>query len=197
MMENKKIPIPKDLKAYCRRQVLKRVLPCIFMFVVFGLILLKWGTVIFATQNKIFLMSCCVAVMILPFVLTGVPHKLIDKTYHGIVTKVDVITALSCKSAVKVGGDMMWYTKNTIILTVLLENEKSIKMKVYEGQTKLGQHLNSYHEGDKVFHLYGTNVTIVLPDSADTRVQCSVCGTSNNIKDDKCRECGHSLVKRI
>ena len=49
----------------------------------------------------------------------------------------------------------------------------------------------------KVFHLYGTNVTIGLPDSADTSVQCSVCGTSNNINDDKCRDCGHSLVKRI
>ena len=197
MIEERKMPIPKDLKAYCRKQTLKRVLPCAIMFVAFGLILLEWGEVIFATQNKIFLISCYVAVMILPFVLTGVPYKLIDKTYYGTVTKVDVITALSCKSAVKVGGDMMWYTKNTIILTVLLENEKSIKVKVYEGQTKLGQHLNSYHEGDKVFHLYGTNVTIVLPDSADTSVQCSVCGTSNNIKDDKCRDCGHSLVKRI
>ena len=92
---------------------------------------------------------------------------------------------------------MMWYTKNTIILTVLLENEKSIKVKVYEGQSKLGQHLNSYHEGDKVFHLYGTNVTIVLPDSADTSVQCSVCGASNNVKDGKCRDCGLSLIKNI
>lgn len=189
--------LPKDLKAYCKKRVLRRVLPCILMFVAFGLILLEWGTVIFATQNKIYMISCYVVVMILPFVLTGIPHKLIDKTYYGTVTKVDVVTALSCNSVVKVGGDMMWYTKNTIFLTLLLENGKSMRTKVYEGKTKLGQHLNSYNEGDKVFHLYGTNVTIVLPDSADTSVQCSVCGTSNNINDDKCRDCGHSLVKRI
>ena len=189
--------LPKDLKAYGRKKILQRVLPCALMFVSFGLILLEWGTVIFATRNKIFLISCYVVVMILPFVLTGVPHKLIDKTYYGTVTKVDVITALSCKSVVKVGGDMMWYTKNTIFLTVLLENGKTKRVKVYEGQTKLGQHLNTYKEGDKVFHLYGTNVTIVLPGSADISVQCTVCGTSNNINDDKCRDCGHSLVKSI
>ena len=101
------------------------------MFVAFGLILLEWGTVIFATQNKIYRISCYVVVMILPFVLTGVPHKLIDKTYYGTVTTVDGVTALSCNSAVKVGGDMMWYTKNTIFLTLLLENGKSIRAHRY------------------------------------------------------------------
>ena len=188
--------LPKDLKAYCKKRVLMRVLPCILMFVAFGLILLEWGTVIFATQNKIYRISCYVVVMILPFVLTGVPHKLFDSTYYGTVKKVDIVTTMDNASSVKPTREHL-YLKNTIYLEIETPDGTLIYKKAYSGKARLQQNINTYNEGDLVFHLYGTNVTIVLPDSADTSVQCSVCGTSNNINDDKCRDCGHSLVKHI
>lgn len=196
MTKERRMALPKDLKAYGRKKILQRVLPCALMFVSFGLILLEWGTVIFATRNKIFLISCYVVVMILPFVLTGVPHKLIDKTYYGIVKKVDIVTTIDNGSSVKPTREHL-YLKNTIYLKIETSNGELIYKKAYSGKAKLLQNIHTYNEGDKVFHLYGTNVTIVLPGSADISVQCTVCGTSNNINDDKCRDCGHSLVKSI
>ena len=38
---------------------------------------------------------------------------------------------------------------------------------------------------------------VVLPDTNDRSVHCSVCGSSNDIENDQCRDCGHSLIKHI
>ena len=189
------ITLPKDLKKYVIVRILNRILPCTLIFIVLGGILIEWGDVIFKTDNASFQHSCYVVVMILPFVLTGVPHKLVDRTYHGIVTKVDVVTTFDNKSSVKPTREGI-YTKNIIFLTVLLDNGKTVRKKVYEGGTKTGQHLSTYNEGDTVFHLYGTNITIVLPDNTDTNVQCAVCGASNEKNIDKCRICEHTLIKK-
>ena len=143
--------LPKDLQIYCRNRILKRVIPCIILISVFATILTLWGSVIFNTDNKAFQTSCYVVVMLIPFVITGVPHKLIDSTYYGTVKKVDIVTTTDNDSSVKPTRE----------------------------------------------HLYGTNHVVVLPDANDSSVHCSVCGSSNYIADDKCRDCGHSLIKHI
>ncbi len=187
--------LSKDLKRYVTNCILKRIIPFVILTVALIVVLVLWGNVIFKTDNKVFQCSCYVLTMLLPFAVTGVPFKLIDKTYFGKVIKVDVVTALDSKSAVKVGGDMMWYNKNTIFLTVLLDNGKQIKTKVYEGEAKLEQYINTYKEGDRVFHLYGTKTTIVFPKESETHVQCSVCGASNDTSEKICRICSHTLIK--
>ena len=187
--------LSKDLKKYVTNYVLNRIIPFVILTVGLIIVLVLWGNVIFKTDNKIYQYGCYTWTMLLPFVLTGVPFRLIDRTYCGMVTKVDVVTALAAGSAAKVGGYMMWYTKNTILLTVLLDDGKSIRVKVYEGQAKLEQHINTYKEGDRVFHLYGTKTTVVLPEEADTHVQCPVCGASNDKTLGICRMCDHTLVK--
>ena len=187
--------LSKDLKKYVTNYILNRIISFVILTAGLIIVLVLWGNVIFKTDNKIYQYGCYTLAMLLPFVLTGVPFGLIDRTYCGIVTKVDVATALASKSVVKVGGDMMWYTKNTIFLTVLLDNGKQIKTKVYEGEAKLEQHINTYKEGDRVFHLYGTKTTVVLPEEADTHVQCPVCGASNDKTVEICRMCDHTLVK--
>ena len=87
--------------------------------------------------------------------------------------------------------------KNTIYLSIEQPDGKLIYKKAYSGKARLQQNINAYNEGDLVFHLYGTNTVVVLPDANDSSVHCSVCGSSNNIENDQCRDCGHSLIKHI
>lgn len=188
--------LPKDLQQYCRKRILKRVIPCIILISVFATILILWGNVIFNTDNKAFQTLCYIVVMLIPFVITGVPHKLIDSTYYGTVKKVDIVTTTDNDSSVKPTRENL-YLKNTIYLSIEKPDGKLIYKKAYSGKVRLQQNINTYNEGDLVFHLYGTNTVVVLPDSNDSAVHCAVCGSSNNTEDDKCRDCNHSLIKGI
>lgn len=188
--------LQKDLEKYCRKRILKRVIPCIILSSVLAIILALWGNIIFNTENKIFQTSCYIVVMLIPFVVTGVPHNLIDSTYCGTVKKVDIVTTTDNDSSIKPTREHL-YLKNTIYLSIEQPNGKHIYKKAYSGKALLQQSINTYNEGDLIFHLYGTNNVVVLPDANDTAVHCAVCGSSNNIENDKCRNCGHSLVKRI
>ncbi len=186
--------LPKDLRKYCRRKILTRIIPCAILVCIFATILMLWGKSIFNTDNKEFQVSCYILVMLIPFVLTGVPHKLIDRTYYGTVKKVDIVTTTDNKSSVKPTRENL-YTKNTIYLIIQQPSGKTIYKKVYRGKASFQQNINTYHEGDSVFHLYGTNAVVVLPDTTKATVHCVVCGSSNNIENDKCQDCGHSLIK--
>ena len=188
--------LPKDLQIYCRNRILKRVIPCIILISVFATILALWGNVIFNTDNKAFQTSCYVVVMLIPFIITGVPHKLIDSTYYGTVKKIDIVTTTDNDSSVKPTREHLCL-KNTIYLSIERSDGKLIYKKVYSGKARLQQSINTYNEGDLVFHLYGTNTVVVLPDSKDGTVVCPICGDSNIIDNDTCRSCGHSLIKNI
>ncbi len=188
--------LPKDLQTYYRNRILKRVIPCIILISVFATILILWGNVIFNTDNKAFQTSCYFVVMLIPFAITGVPHKLIDSTYYGTVKKVDIVTTTDNDSSVKPTREHL-YLKNTIYLSIERPDGKLIYKKAYSGKARLQQNINTYNEGDLVFHLYGTNTVVALSESKDTIIHCAVCGSSNNIADDKCRDCNHSLIKRI
>ena len=68
---------------------------------------------------------------------------------------------------------------------------------MYDGRAELAQHLDTYKIGDKVFHLYGSKYTVVLPKSKDSDIQCAVCGDSNVVDNCTCRSCGYTLIKNM
>ena len=107
-----------------------------------------------------------------------------------------IVTTTDNDSAVKPTREHL-YLKNTIYLSIEQQDGKLIYKKAYVGKARLQQNINTYNEGDSVFHLYGTDTVVVLPESNDTVIHCAVCGSSNNIADDKCRDCNHTLIKRI
>lgn len=188
--------LPKDLSNFCKKKILARAIPCSLLIILFTTVLALWGSVIFNTDNKAFQTSCYIVVMFIPFVITGVPLKLIDSTYYGTVKKVDIVTTTDNDSSAKPTREHL-YLKNTIYLIIEKPDGKLIYKKAYSGNARLQQNLNTYCEGDSVFHLYGTNTVVVLPNTNTDTVHCAVCGFSNNIEDDKCRCCGYSLIKMI
>ena len=192
----KNLYLPADLKKYVRKRIMKRVIPCGILLIICGVVLLLWGNRIFDTDNLGFKYFCYFLVMLVPFLVTGVPIKLKDKTYFGTIDRVDIVTTYDLSSKVHAKLEML-YKKNTVYLNVILPDGKELYTKVYEGKANLQQHLSTYEKGDMVFHLYGTEYTVILPKDAETRVQCAICGSNNDKEQDVCRNCGYSLVREI
>ena len=185
---------PKDFKQYVRRKILFRVIPCGILLLTLWILLALFGGRLFRTDNTIFRVSCYLVTMILPFAITGVPFRLLDRTYWGTVEEVRIETTLESTSAVKPSVESL-YRKNTVYLTVLLPNGKYMDRKVCEGRAEHGTNLEAYQKGEHVFHLYGSRYTVVLPRGHNGPAPCAVCGDQNDATDRCCRSCGHTLVK--
>ncbi len=186
--------LPMDMRRCARKQALKRIIPCLFLIVLFGIVLILWGGRIFNNTNDTFRITGYILIMLLPFALTGVPFKLIDRTYLGEVTDVSLITTIDNESSIwpTIEGA---YRKNTVYLTVKLPNGRQIRKKVLEARVGSLQPIEHYRKGDCVFHLYGSRYTVIVPKSQNTQIVCAVCGTTNSTDDIVCRSCGHTVIK--
>ncbi len=196
MTMEKSFILPKDLRSFSIKQALKRIIPCLFLIILFGSVLIIWGERIFNNTNDVFRASGYLLIMMIPFALTGVPFKLFDRTYFGVVTDVSLITTIDNESSAwpTIEGA---YRKNTIYLTVELPDGRLIRKKALEARVGSLQPIEHYQKNDCVFHLYGSRYTVILPKSQNTRLICAVCGTTNSTDDNVCRTCGHTLIKSI
>ena len=185
--------LPKDLKKFAIISALKRIIPCVLLLITFSILLFFWGDVILPIEKEGVKIIVYTMVMIIPFAVTGLPFKLIDQTYIGTVQKVEITTSIDSDHHSK-PSRATFYMKNTVFLHVEQENGLVIRKKACEGSTKMAQNLETYKVGDRVFHLYGSEQTVVLPKSSDKMVQCPVCGTNNYKTETKCESCEHSLV---
>lgn len=187
--------LPQDLKTHIRKTLLKRIIPCCILLAACGVLLFIWGERIFNMENIQLRILCYIVVMLIPLAITGVPMKLIDRTYCGEVVGGRVKRTVDNNSYVKPTIEEMYY-KNTVYLDVRLDNGKVITVKAYEGRdTDLNPYF--YKKGDRVFHLYGSKNTIVLPKDNVNAVRCPVCGLLNLKEEEKCKDCGHSLITKI
>ncbi len=191
---DQKNKLPNDLRKYVLRRALKRIISCMVLLLGFGGIMLFFGDVLFDDLQNAFKVIIYIVIMILTFRITGVPHKLIDQTYYGKVVDVKQVLTLDNERSAKPSLESA-FMRNTIYLTITTPSGKKIKRKAYSGRANNQQFLDPYQKGDKVFHLAYTPRTIVLPTSSDTRVECCVCGRNNDIENDTCDGCGHTLVK--
>ena len=199
-----KFNLPNDIRRHVRHKVLKRVVSWFLFELILGGVLILWGEQIFRAGSWPALKAICYCIiLVIPCAVCGVPFKLIDRTWRGVVEKVEIKTTYDHEHHFKPTWENV-YLKNTIFLAVTLpDQERVIRKKVYAGRAKQQQHLNSYKKGDKVFHLYGTPHTVVLPSPSDTHVQCAVCGDMNDISEKTenkkmlCRNCHLTLIADI
>jgi hypothetical protein len=133
--------------------------------------------------------------MLVPFLLTKFPFNILDKTIYGNVVNIEIKTTLDNESSTRPCIELMYY-KDTVFLTIEDISGKEVIKKVFEGKAGAFDG-KMYKIGDKVFHLYGSRYTIIMPNQEDCRIQCSVCGKMNNIDEEKCQNCRHTLMKQI
>lgn len=196
--------LPKDIVQYVNKKVIWRV-------IIFVLLEIAWIAVsaltwqYFAAKTNVFFhISIVILLGIIPFWLSGVPFKLIDKSWMGTVT--DVSVKAETGTYIAGGGKAFPYDKNVIYLKVRTDNgeEKCIPAREFGIRSHPGfpvpnegditQHLNDYSVGDKVYHFYGLKYNYMVKKNYDM-IECVVCGCYNQQVRDHCINCGHSLIK--
>ena len=189
----KTIQLPKDLKAFAIKTALKRIIPCALLLIGFAVVLVFWGDMILPIDKDVVKVIVYTMVMLVPFALTGVPFKIIDKTYSGIVEKVEISTTVDNLYHERPTRENL-YLKNTVFLHVKQENGTVVRRKASEKNARISQDAEAYKVGDRVFHLYGSTQTIVLPKASDNFVKCVVCGEISDKHEKQCKYCSRSLV---
>ena len=206
-MNTKNICLPEDIRKWIR----KKVIFCVTKFLIFEMIAMTVCINLFLWEdfqsNTTVAFKCFLVIIsvILPCYISGFPIKLIDKTWSGVVTNVDIREETGVYRAGG-GGRVFPYTKHVIYLTVEKADGKNIEIPVREfgrrshkgfsvaNEGDIRNHLNEYSIGDTVIHLYALKEYYVIR-SRSNMIDCVICGTKNEKGRDECLECGHSLLK--
>lgn len=189
---NSKNKLPRDLIAYKRNRILRRVLPCVLLILLFLGALLLWRDTLLPDDKDSARTVLYVLAILLPFLLTGVPWKLLDFTYWGSIERIDVESSVEFQK----GASRRWYYKNTFLLTVRTDSGRVIQRKGIATTQKLEHKMGTYVKGDRVFHLYGSPHIVVFPTAAEHTLICPVCGSLNDLSHKVCKDCRHTLIKQ-
>ncbi len=189
---------PKPIKKIIYKKIFLRLFVFVMLSFLSIALIVAFGDVIFSELYKSveFRCSCYVFAVFLSAVITKVYRIFTDRSYCGEVKKVKVVTVTDSSSTVHPSLESL-YRKNVIYLAVETKKGKEVYKKVFQSPVKLGVDCDRYKVGDKILHLHGTNVTVVLPTPADTHCSCAICGGANNIENEKCAHCGTHLIKFI
>lgn len=191
--------VPRDIRRYVLWRVLSRVVPCALMILTAVLALMFFDDVFFGAADKPFRVQSQMlgytVVVIVPLLITGVPFKLIDRSFEGKVEAVHVYTTVEDpRRALHMSNAQ--YQRLNVRLTVRTQDGYRLKRSVAKSKMVDKRILNWYHEGDEVLHLYGTRYTVVLPDDFRAPVRCVICGKKSGYGDVRCPECGYSLIRK-
>ncbi|MBQ2999415.1 MAG: hypothetical protein IJD64_03035 [Clostridia bacterium] len=195
--------LPRELSEYLKKQKMKRIIPCALMQVLIALVLILWGNTIVRTDVLPFKIAVFVLMLLVPFLVTGVPFKVLQKPWRGEIIKVDIqdgVAFTSDRDKDRPHGTL------TIVLTVQADDGKIVIKEIGAGtytkvwwepvaNTKADHIVDRYQVGDRVFQLGKQYPIIVLPKPEDQHCQCAVCGRTNAIENETCEECGHTLIK--
>lgn len=205
--------LPDDLRQVVKKRIIKKLSLFFALLIFLGGVLLLFGDRLFNTDVVAFKVSCYVCVMLLPFVITGVPFCLIDSSWYGEIVRVDIEEAVEATRESKPRLYGALYTVITVKKSngrLITKEIKQSNFSMYKGlwgastgiavsaRERKNEHFcDDYRVGDTVFHLYGSYGVVVLPRSSSEQVRCAVCGDQCLVADEHCGKCGSTLVKKI
>ena len=208
-MDNMKFPkLPEDVKKYLQKKITSRIVKCVLLELAVMLLLIFMGERLFSGLGMVGQILAYIVLMILPFIIMGVPLKLIDKSWQGEVIDVEVKTTAAFTKDVKAKQ----YTENSVWLTIKKSNGDIIykKFAAFSSRgkpynptqafwsikdVKPEHFLGKYNIGAKVFHFYGFEHLLLVDENNKSTTTCIVCGQENDQSKRKCWECGHSLIE--
>lgn len=178
-----------------RKTVIQKLAPCVLLLIVFGLVLYFWGERIFEILPPIARIAAYIITMLLPFAITRFPFCLFDRTFAGTITGVRVKNEYTMEKKELFSRS---YTSRILIqaayLTIEEPSGETREVKVMLNNNDLAE---AFKPGDKVFHLYGTKHSVMLPELSGDHVECPVCGDDNRAALAECHSCGHTLIKSM
>jgi len=186
-----KMIIPSKIKRRTMKKVLIRVsiFVIILILLVSAFIFLK-PLAALERNNKI--LTFYIGVF-LDIAVTGVPFKLIRRSWQGEVLGVKIKTSTETWNPSKPTASS-WYTANTVILTLKTPKNNIIMETAETANARNTQaDIDRYKRGDYVAQINGTEYPAHYKlESNETR--CVICGSyaSNDLHE--CEQCGNPLV---
>lgn len=208
--ETKRPELPDSLKKKRLCRILVRSIVCFLLFVFALVSLILWGETIFPfpTQSASSLRYLCYALfLLLPFLLTDVPLKLIDKSFSGTVRKTEIKDTITYDGGGTKKGNCQ-FIQHDLILTVEKDDGKVIRYTRMSFRSPLyaysientrpgnaEHHKNEFREGERIYKYYGFRYPYIAHPTLPDDKYCIVCGQKNENKEDFCFSCGAELVE--
>lgn len=203
--------LPKSLKTYRLKNILKRTALCLLLLSVITALVVYYRDIIFSYEIIPPFAVACIGVVLylVPFILSGIPFVFFDTDWSGEITAVDIKTGMGTYT---VGGKNFPYTKNDIVLTIKKNNGKTVKhtaktlgvrdfsvtgyhiMGNYKAMGKIENFEHEYSVGDTVCHFRGFKYNFYIRHPQNKIKHCIVCGTSNNTDTANCWNCHNELL---
>ena len=192
----KKIPpeisVPEDIFRFSRKKkkiriiVFCLIMVAILLFLIFG----RQYYEFWKPLNKI--LTLC-ATIVFVMIVTGVPLKLIDKSWWGTVEAVKINTYTDSEVKYRPLRENR-FTSIRIILHVKTENSRN-PVVVWQQPCRFLVPENYYKTGDTVCYVDGTDYVCILPNKQGYTVKCVICGLENDRNNENCAVCGHGILK--
>ena len=186
--------LPTDIQQHVKNKIVKRVVKCLLAEAAVMTALFFMGDRFFSALGPVGQSITYALLLLLPFLLTGVPFKLLDRSWRGTIMKVRVKTGVECGSLARTTKETIYY-KNTVILTIQLDSGKTIRRRAYEGRCGTKSNFDEYQVGNPVYHFYGIEPLYVISGRENDTRKCLLCGMSAPTQNKVCPACGHTLIK--
>ena len=201
-MITKRVKIPDDVRDYIRKKTALRILKLILLEAVILTFILFIGERVFEYFDVVPRLIIYIMLLVIPFFVTGVPFKMIDKAWEGEIIDVEIKSQYTVTKEAKGnlrGENVVWLTVRREGGNISVVKGKSYPYKVSNNdisKTIKPEHfLNEYKVGSKVYHLSGLPTLIIVKPDTQSTIDCAVCGQENDFNRKKCWSCGHTLIK--
>lgn len=190
--------LPDDIQRKVVNSIIKKVFPCIVLEIIIVLYIVFWGEKSFKMVDLGVRVLIYVVLIIVPFVVTGVPLKLIDRSWKGEIVAINVNMGLVRSvngRGVRDGSYLILKIKRDdgkIIEHTLNVFTYANAMKSNRARSEFAE--DDYAVGDKVYHYYGIKRLLII--HKDKSRECVICGANNPEHNDRCFNCGHSIIKK-
>ena len=189
------VTIPPDVKKYALK---KRNIRRFFRILVFLALMAfaVWQVFIVGdeTFERVTLIRRIIGsavILVAPFIIMGIPWKLKDRSYIGIV-KVPIVKTFWGHL-----GNTKEHNKDFNSLYLVIDtpfDKKDMKKKISTAESKYLQHLDVYRKGDVIYRLDGANYAFRFPTEEDGRRVCVICGLQGHEGWKSCNVCGYNYI---
>ena len=187
--QNYKVEIPADIAAIVRQRKRKKIVTfAVWLSISVAVLIYAWTIPQLAFKNYI---AFGIVFLILPFVFTGVPFVLRDKSCCGEIVELSVKTETVFDKSARVRSSGF---VNVVYARIQLEDGKTVRKIAYKEWVNAKQKkLDVLQVGDVVVYISGMHFVQRISDDERKDNFCVVCGALRPSKEEKCYNCGHTL----
>lgn len=207
-MNLKRPPLPRSLAKLRVTRILKRLGICALLLagIIVMIELLGEEMFAFGTTNTTAKKNFLLMFYLIPFLVTGVPFKLIDRSWSGTVIRIDVEPGIAYQGWAAGSGRGYMNRTNKIVLMIEKDNGAvipytvmSLNIKEFTHQrigatAKVEQQESNFAIGDKVYKYYGFKHIAIEHKRVIGKKHCIVCGHVSKYEKDICWNCGSEFV---